>query len=341
VSFAGIHQYIDRDSSRVVTEHLYADHWVRWLYSSARERMPGLFKAATSARFSELLSFIHYDNPICLQPIHVERMARKLGINLAECLDPQNALRSPRRLFERKIRYWDCRPMANRPQEVVAPADAKVLAGSLSSTSLLHVKEKFFSYEELLGPVNHRWLDTFRNGVFAVFRLTPEKYHYNHVPVSGTVVDVYELPGVYHSCNPGAVLTEATPFSKNKRCITVFDTNVKGGTGVGYVAMIEIVALMIGDIVQCYSDQRYDDPRLPAPGTAVLKGQPKSLYRPGSSVDVLLFQKGAVRISEDILRNLNRVDVKSRFTQNFEKPLVETDVQVRSPIACRAAGAGY
>ena len=32
-----------------------------------------------------------------------------------------------------------------------------------------------------------------------------------------------------------------------------FDTDIPGGSHVGFVAMIEVVALMIGDIVQCYS----------------------------------------------------------------------------------------
>jgi phosphatidylserine decarboxylase len=41
------------------------------------------------------------------------------------------------------------------------------------------------------------------------------------------------------------------PYSKNKRVVTIIDTDVEGGTGIGLVAMIEVVALMIGDIVQC------------------------------------------------------------------------------------------
>ena len=79
----------------------------------------------------------------------------------------------------------------------LVPADAKVLVGSLSSASLLYVKEKFFDYEELLGPMNHRWLDAFRDGMLAVFRLTPEKYHYNHVPVSGTRGQLRRFPVPY------------------------------------------------------------------------------------------------------------------------------------------------
>jgi len=174
-----------------------------------------------------------------------------------------------------------------------------------------------------------------RRGDFAVFRLTPDKYHYNHTPVAGRVVDLYEVAGTYHSCHPAAVVEMVTPYSKNKRVVTVFDTDVEGGTGVGRLAMIEVAALMIGEVRQCYSAERYDDPAPIAVGDFLDKGLPKSLYRPGSSTDVLLFEPGRVRFADDLLRNLARADVASHFSLAFARPLVETDVPVRSTIATR------
>jgi hypothetical protein len=56
--------------------------------------------------------------------------------------------------------------------------------------------------------------------------------------------------------------------------------------------MIEVVALMIGEVVQCYSDVRYENPQPIKPGMLLRRGQPKSLYRPGSSTDVVVFQPG-------------------------------------------------
>ena len=102
------------------------------------------------------------------------------------------------------------------------------------------------------------------------------------------VRDIYALDGACHSCNPGAVVRQVTPFSKNRRVVTIIDSDVAGGTGVGLVAMIEVVALMIGDIVQCYSARRYEAPRpVVRRGCSSKRGQPKSLYRPGSSVDLV------------------------------------------------------
>jgi len=329
------HQYIERETSRVRNEPLIADQTVNTIYSSVRERAPVLYNLVTSARMSGLLGYLMYDFPPGLRASSSAKIMAELDIDRRECLDSPDAFDSVRKIFERKIRYWQCRPLPGENDRVASPADSKMLAGSLTEHSALFIKEKFFRYEELLGPEKTDWLTAFEGGDFAVFRLTPEKYHYNHCPVSGRVVDIYEIAGQYHSCNPGAVVAAVTPFSKNKRVVTIIDTDVEGGTGVGLVAMIEVVALMIGGIVQCYSEHRYDEPQPVVPGMFIRRGRPKSLYRPGSSVDVLLFQREKITFSGDILANLHRSDARSRYLAGFRRPLVETEVMVRAPIAKR------
>lgn len=228
--------------------------------------------------------------------------------------------------------------MPNDPGAVVSPADARLVYGSLSQTSSLFIKGKFFDREELLGRDRKKWLTAFRDGDFAVFRLTPDKYHYNHTPVAGRVLDYYPIFGAYHSCNPYAVSRIVVPYSKNMRVITVIDTDVPGGTQVGLVAMIEVAALMIGGIVQCYSRRRYDDPVPVGPGLFLEKGCPKSLFRPGSSTVVLLFEQGRVRFADDVVANMRAAHVKSLLSDAFGRTMIETDVKVRSHIGsvCRS-----
>jgi phosphatidylserine decarboxylase len=320
------HQYIERDSGRVVTEQLFGDRMVRLLYHGVRENNAALFRLLTSKRSSHLLGMVNFDRPV----LSKRAFLADCGIDLSECLDRPEQLDTPRKIFERRIRYQECRPMPTDTEAVVSPADARVLVGSFHETSLIFLKEKFFSFEELLGHGNTAWHDAFSGGDFAVFRLTPDKYHYNHTPVAGQVVDFYAIDGGYHSCNPTAVVSVATPYSKNKRVVTVIDTDVPGGTGVGLVAMIEVVALMIGDIVQAYSTEGYDEPRPIEKGMFLQKGQPKSLYRPGSSTDILIFQEGRIDFAGDILANMGQTGVTSRFTNGFQKSLVETDIRLRS-----------
>lgn len=329
-----IHQYIQRDTGQVVTEHLFADRLIDLLYGHTREHAAALFRRLTSRWVNDTCAHWHFDLPPRQSPRAVRRMIRQLAIPAAECLEPE-ALTSPRALFERRIRYWHFRPMDPADDRIVSPADARMLVGSFRPGAALFLKEKFFDYRALLGADKAPWLEAFREGPYAVFRLTPEKYHYNHLPVAGRVLDIYEIQGAYHSCNPGAVVRMVTPYSKNRRVVTILDTNVSGGTGVGLVAMIEVVALMIGDIVQCYSAQRYDDPQPVVPGMLLKRGQPKSLYRPGSSVDLLIFQKGRIRFCEDIVANQRNTAASSRFSEGFDRQLVETDVQVRSTIAVK------
>jgi|GEM_PF-2376912 len=266
------HQYIDRVTGRVETETLFPDRLVNSLYAAQWERPSWLLNILTSARISRLLGWTTYDTAVGSRIARAGRFHRDLGIDLSECLDPPHELDTARKVFERKIRYWEARPMPDDPEAVVSPADARLLLGSFSRTNQLFIKEKFFAHEELLGLHKPDWLGTFRGGDVAVFRLTPDKYHYNHVPAAGRVLDTYEIAGACRPCNPGTIMASNASFSKNRRVVTIIDTEMPGGSRIGRVAMIKVAALMIGDIVQCYSDMRYDNPRKLMPDPNGVRG---------------------------------------------------------------------
>jgi phosphatidylserine decarboxylase len=328
------HQYVDRLTGQVETEQLIGDRSVALLYNLVREQAPAMFRLLTSDRMSSLLGYWHFDRPPILQCSGRDIML-KLGIDPAECVEPLGFYDTYRKVFERQIRYWSCRPMADSEESIVSPADSRVIVGSFKQTSSVFIKEKFFSLAELVGETSE-YCRRFSDGDFAIFRLTPDKYHYNHFPVSGRIIDFYQIDGTYHSCNPSATIALASILSKNRRVVTVIDTDVEGGSTIGCVAMIEIVALMIGDIEQCYSRNRYEDPVSPTAGMFCRRGAPKSLFRPGSSTVLLLFENDRINFSSDLLQNRLRGDVTSRFSTRFNRPVVETEVQVRSEVATRA-----
>lgn len=325
-----LHQYVDRVSGELRTERLYRDRVVMFFYGRVREQAPAVFEWLTSRHTTRVLGYLNYDLPWSAGG--GLRFLVEHGVDVDECVDDARTFQTARQVFERRIRYWERRPLPTEPFTVVSPADARVLVGSLADMAMLYLKNKFFEYAELLG-CRLPWVALFHSGDYAIFRLTPEKYHHNHTPVAGRVVDVYSVDGGYHSCNPGAAMTVATPYSKNRRVITVIDTDVPGGTRVGMVAMIEIVALMIGEIVQCYSETRYDHPQDVVPGMFVGRGCPKSLFRPGSSTTVLVFQAGRIQFAPDLIANQSQPRAQSRYVLDVGRTLVETDVRVRSPIA--------
>lgn len=326
------HQYIERNSRRIYDEQFYGHKAVNFLYSNIREQSPWLFRQLTGARTSRLLAYHNYDGFLSGKMKDHLNLHKILNLNIKELLEPPEKMDSLKKIFERKIRYWQCRPMPNDPLSIVAPADSRMLFGSFSENSSLFIKGKFFDYEEILGQHKETWIKAFHDGDFAIFRLTPEKYHYNHTPVTGKVIDFYPITGAYHACNPNAVISVVTPYSKNKRVVTIIDTDVEGGTQAGLVAMIEVVALMIGDIVQCYSEKEYENPIPVGTGMFMKKGMPKSLFRPGSSTVVLIFQKNRIRFAEDITANMFNTYAESIFSVGFGRSLVETEVKVRSYI---------
>jgi len=327
------HQYIERTSGNVADERLMADRLIRTLYSPRLEDANLLLRLASSRYISEVLGYLNYDNALSARLSGMQRFLRDSGIDPQELVDDLKQMNTLRSLFERKILYWDCRPLPRRERCVVSPADSRIMVGALRETSGLFLKSKFFAFPELLGGEGSRWQKRFADGDFAVCRLTPERYHYTHVPVAGRVADFYALQGRYHSCNPNAAVHLLTPYSKNRRVVTIIDTDCDGGERIGYVAMVEVVALMVGQIEQRYSEQRYENPQAMSPGLLLRKGAPKALFRPGSSTVVLLFQASRINFAKDLLRNQQKIGISSRYTAKFGIPAVETDVKVRSLLA--------
>jgi phosphatidylserine decarboxylase len=331
----GEHQYVDRATGNVVREHLLADSVIRALYSPALERAPLLTQMASSRYVSRVLGYLNYDNVLSSRATGMLKFLRQSGIQLSEFVGNLSEYDTARKMFERQIRYWNCRPMPAISRAITCPADSRILLGSMEETSGLYLKQKFFSFPELLGE-GSPWERSFAGGDYAVFRLTPEKYHYTHCPVSGRVLDFYSVEGRYYSCNPNASLQLITPVSKNRRVVTILETDTPNGSAVGKVAMIEVVALMIGRIEQRYSERRYEDPRSLERGMFVQAGAPKALFRPGSSTVVLLFQRGRVRFARDLVENQRRGEVQSRFSLTLGEALTETDIAVRSLLALPA-----
>jgi phosphatidylserine decarboxylase len=325
------HQYFDRNG-QIRDEKLVLDPMIRFIYSTIREKNGVLFRHLISRNATSILGYLNFDSPLASSAAARRDLERR-GVDFSECVDDH--FRTVRDIFERKIRYEEFRPMSEYRRDIVSPADAKVLLGSWEEHSVLFIKEKFFSFEELLGTDRTDLHQTFHGGDFSIFRLTPDKYHYNHTPVSGIIREIFSLDGVYHSCNPSAVIEAVTPFSKNSRCVTIIDTDVEGGSKVGLVAMIEVVALMIGEIVQCYSEKGYETPQEVTPGMFVRKGAPKSRYRPGSSTDILIFQKGRIEFTQHLIENSRSSRVHSRYTIGFGQPVCESEVRVRETIARR------
>jgi phosphatidylserine decarboxylase len=143
------HQYVERDTGRLCTEMLCSDGFIQFLYSEpVREKAAWLFRLLTSHHLSsQLLALLSFDLPFGAKWFGIVRFLQSCGINLHECVDPDITTKTARAIFERQIRYWECRPMPQTPGTVVAPADARLVLGSLQQQSHFFIKEKFFAYD--------------------------------------------------------------------------------------------------------------------------------------------------------------------------------------------------
>ena len=109
---------------------------------------------------------------------------------------------------------------------------------------------------------------------------------------------------------------------------------------VGYVAMIEVVALMVGQIDQRYSEERYDDPQAAEEGNVPAERRTESAVSPGKQHGrSAVSDRDAFVLRRDLVRNQQKAGVNSRYSAGFGQPVVETDVKVRSLLAYRHGGA--
>src|SRR5258706_16312192 len=109
------HHYRQRGSGCLCPEPLCSDGFIQFLYAEpVRERATTLFRLLTSHRLaSELFAWLSFDMPWGGRRFGIARFLKRCGVDLGECVDPNITARTARALFERQIRYWECRPMLN------------------------------------------------------------------------------------------------------------------------------------------------------------------------------------------------------------------------------------
>jgi phosphatidylserine decarboxylase len=334
------HQYVERYRNTSSNEQLLADQVIGFLYNESREDPGFLLNALASGRVTDGLAHWQFDRRLREPKKALELMAHRLMIRESETVDGFHAMKTYRDLFERQIRYWDVRPQPETANVIVSPADGKLLPFAAFDRDALPIKTKFVRLNTLLGAANP-WMRHGRDAsetaiaplCGAIVRLTPDMYHYTHAPVAGRVLRHELIEGRFHSCNPTALTRLPGSYAFNRRKITVYDSDVEGGSGVGLVVQVDVAAMMIGQIESRFSAHRYDQPRALTAGDFVPRGAPVSLFRPGSSTSVVIWDGRRAAICDELVANSRRRDLSSRFSDWLAQPWVETRVAVRQAIS--------
>ena len=197
----------------------------------------------------------------------------------------QRIFRSFNDFFTRQVREGR-RPVDMEPEHLIAPCDSKLTAYPIGADSRFRIKGVDYTLEQLLrdGELARRFL----GGTLLLFRLTVGDYHrYGYVD-SGYLGREIHLDGVYHTVNPAAA-GRYPIYRENTREYALLESD-----HFGTLLQMEVGAAMVGRIVN-------------APGERVVqRGQEKGRFEFGGSTVIVLLQKDAAVIDEDILLNTSQ-----------------------------------
>lgn len=236
----------------------------------------------------------------------IKPFVASMGVRSGESLRALSEFNSFSDFFIRRIDMRR-RPIAVDPDICVAPADGKVLAYPVvHRNQAFQIKGATFSLDTLLRDA--ALTDRFAEGSMLIVRLHLADYHHFHFPVGAVASAALAIEGKLHTVGPYAVRWPAVFYRENRRAITRLKT-LRFGT----VAMVEIGAFTVGSIRQCYTA-----------GRAAAKGEHKGYFELGGSTIVLLFERGAIRLDEDLCERTRRQ--------------VETMVRLGEPVGRRMRG---
>ena len=165
---------------------------------------------------------------------------------------------------------------------LVAPCDGKLTAYPITADGLFDIKHSIYSVADLLR--DKALAKEYEGGTCLVFRLTPDDFHRYSFMDDGRILESRTLPGVLHTVRPIA-FRRYPVFSENAREFAVLET-----ANFGKVIEMEVGALFVGRIVN-------------HPLTAFTRGEEKGKFEFGGSTVILLLQKDAAVIDEELLEN--------------------------------------
>lgn len=271
--------YVDRQSGKVLKESVPAGKMMHWLYGSPMGRA-ALHLLLKRKLVSSLGGWF----------LNTKRSKKRIQpfiydykINMSHYLVSEaSSFKHFNDFFYRKI------DPAKRPigEGVVSPADGKTLAFQhITDQTKFFVKGSSFTLNRFLR--NGNLAKKYEGGSMIIVRLAPTDYHRYHFPAEGKAGVSKLIKGKYFSVSPIALRQSLEIFCQNKRTICTLATKEAGD-----VLISEVGATMVGSILQTYK-----------PNTKVEKGSEKGYFAFGGSTVVLLFEKGKVLLSDDLLEN--------------------------------------
>lgn len=194
---------------------------------------------------------------------------------------PQVSYRSFNDFFTRRVKEGR-RPIDKTADTLVAPCDGKLTVYPITEDAVFSIKHSSYALKDLLR--DEALAKEFEGGTCLIFRLTPDDFHRYSFMDDGRILSSSIIPGVLHTVRPIA-FRRYPVYLENAREYAVLETS-----NFGKVIQMEVGALFVGRIVN-------------HPLTTFVRGQEKGKFEFGGSTILLLLQKDAAVIDEELLEN--------------------------------------
>ena len=279
-------QVYDRKRGVVYDEPQYGERRLHLLYETTLGRL--LLGAIFARRWYSSLNVVRDKSSYSVRKI--QPLVDRFGIDMSDY--PEQSYASYDSFITRKIDPAK-RPIADDPDALIAVADSRLLAYSVTSDGRIAVKQSSYTITELLR--DRDLAATYNEGTCLVFRLGTEDYHRYCFAADGEVIRTNSINGVLHSVQPISS-KRYKAFSENHREYAVIET-----ANFGTVVTVEVGALLVGKI------HNHDV-------TGCRRGQEKGYFSLGGSSILILLKPGTVTIDSDITEySLKQIETKVRL----------------------------
>ncbi len=272
-------QFLNRYSGKIEHEAIYGEKYLRWAYQSP---LGSFCRWAFLTRpfFSKWYGW----------RMNQEKSRDKIApfieeykMDSSEWVKKVHEFQSFNDFFIRQLKP-EVRPICTDPSALIFPADARHMAfPDLSKTDQVFIKGQRFNIRALINDNNLS--KSYLNGSLLLSRLCPTDYHRFHFCANGQASQARLIPGRLSSVNPIALRDNLGIFWKNKRMLTILETEA-----FGRILCFEIGATCVGSIIQRFHSQQ-----------RVAKGEEKGHFLFGGSSTLLLFEAHRVQFSKDLL----------------------------------------
>jgi len=280
----------DRKRGAVYDEPQYGERRLHLLYETAFGRL--LLGAIFARRWYSGLNAILDKRPSSVRKI--QPLVDRYGIDMSDY--PEQSYTSYDSFVTRKIDPAK-RPVADHPEVLIAVADSRLLAYSVTGDGRIPVKQSSYTITELLRDPD--LAAAYNEGTCLVFRLGTEDYHRYCFADDGEVIRTHSINGVLHSVQPISSKRYKT-FTENHREYSVIET-----ANFGTVVTVEVGAILVGKI------NNHDV-------TSCRRGQEKGYFSLGGSAILYLLKPGAVTIDSDIMEySRKQIETKVRLGEKI------------------------